>query len=284
MLKSAIFLCIVLSVLCVAMAAPASIGFVKSTGDFRVDGSTIRQNGTVFDGNVIETATARSVVELASVEITLSPDSRAKVFRDHTILEKGTGVVKETGNHIIEADTLRITPSAKDSVVQVDVMSPTSITVAARSGSAEVRSAAGVLVASVRPGLALAFGSQAGAASAFDGTGVEEFKDGKFFLTVKTTHVTVQLEGTELAQHVGKCVEVTGSIIPGATPPAPATELIEVANVKTGSCSKKAAWSIAGLSTAATVAIIGGVAAGGTVIGLASAGTFTTTNTSASTP
>jgi hypothetical protein len=295
MSKFAIFLSIVLCLSCVALAAPASIGFVKSTGDFRVDGSTIRQNSTVFDGNLIETAAARSVVELASVEITLSPDSRAKVFRDHTIIEKGTGVVKETGSHIIEADTLRITPSAKDSVVQVEITSPSSVTVAARSGSAEVRNSAGVLVASVRPGLALAFGSQAGAATAFDATGPVEFKDGKYFLTDATTHVTVQLEGADLAQYAGKCVEVTGSIIPGATPPAPATELVEVASVKSGSCranstsnsgagSGSGAAAKGGLSTLAKVAIIGGVAAGGAVAGLASAGAFGGAAASASTP
>lgn len=280
MSKFAIFLVCVACLLLVAVAAPLSIGFVKSTGDFRVDGSTIRQNGTVFDGNLIETTASRSVVELASAEITLSPESRAKVFRDHTVLEKGTGVVKESGNHLIEADTLRISPSAKDSVVQIDVTSPTNITVAARSGSADVRSASGVLVASVRPGLALAFGSQAGAATAFDMTGVEEFKDGKYFLTDATTHVTVQLDGPELAKYVGKCVEVTGSIIPGATPPAPASELVQVARIKAGSCGNSGAGPVGGaaarggLSTAAKVAIIGGVAAGGTAVGLAAAGRF----------
>jgi len=265
------------------MAAPLSIGFIKSTGDFRVDGSTIRQNSTLFEGNLIETTAARSVIELASVEITLSPDSRAKVFRDHTILEKGTGVVKDTGNHVIEADTLRISSSAKDSVVQVDITSPSNITVAARSGAAEVRSASGVLVASVFPGLALAFGSQAGATTAFDMTGVEEFKDGKYFLTDDTTHVTVQLEGPDLAKYVGKCVEVTGSIIPGATPPSPASQLIQVATIKAASCRTGAAAPSGGLSTGAKVAIIGGVAAVGTVVGLASAGTFSSGAT-ASTP
>jgi len=268
----------------VAVAAPLSIGFIKSTGDFRVDGSTIRQNGTVFDGNLIETTAARSVIELASVEITLSPDSRAKVFRDHTILEKGTGVVKEAGNHLIEADTLRISPSEKDSVVQVDITSPSSITVAARSGAADVRSASGVLVASVRPGLALAFGSQAGAATAFEASGVEEFREGKYFLTDATTHVTVELEGSDLAKYVGKCVEVTGSIIPGANPTSPASQLIQVATIKTGPCPPAAgAMPRAGLSLGAKVAIIGGVAAAGTAVGLAAAGTFSS-SPSASTP
>lgn len=280
MSKFSVFFAAAALVLVAAMASPLSIGFIKSTGEFRVDGSTIRQNSTVFDGNLIETTTARSVIELASVEITLSPDSRAKVFRDHTILEKGTGVVKETVNHVIEADTLRISPSAKDSVVQVDINSPSGVTVAARSGTAEVRSASGVLVASVRPGLALAFGSQAGAATAFDGTGVLEFKDGKYFLTDSTTHVTVQLDGSELAKYIGKCVEVTGSIIPGATPPAPASELVQVAGIKAGSCKR----SPAGLSKGAKIAIIGGVAAAGAVVGLAAAGTFGGAAASASTP
>ena len=283
MSKFAIFITVVVCLLFVAMAAPLSIGFIKSTGEFRVDGSTIRQNGTLFEGNLIETTAARSVIELASVEITLSPDSRAKVYRDHTILEKGTGVVKDAGTHVIEADTLRISPLAKDSVVQVDITSPSSITVAARSGAAEVRSATGVLVASVRPGLALAFGAQAGAATAFDMTGIEELKDGKYFLTDDTTHVTVQLEGPDLAKFVGKCVEVTGSIIPGATPPSPASQLIQVATIKTTSCRKAAGWW-PGLATGEKIAIIGGVAAAGAVAGLAAAGTFSSSTPSASTP
>jgi len=283
MSKFAIFITVVVCLLFVAMAAPLSIGFIKSNGDFRVDGSTIRQNSTLFDGNLIETTAARSVIELASVEITLSPDSRAKVYRDHTILEKGTGVVKDAGTHVIEADTLRIFPSAKDSIVQVDITSPSSITVAARSGAAEVRSATGVLVASVRPGLALAFGSQAGAATAFDMTGIEELKDGKYFLADDTTHVTVQLEGPDLAKFVGKCVEVTGSIIPGATPPSPASQLIQVATIKTTSCRKAAGWW-PGLATGEKIAIIGGVAAAGAVAGLAAAGTFSSSTPSASTP
>ena len=283
MSKFAIFITVVVCLLFVAMAAPLSIGFIKSNGDFRVDGSTISQNSTLFASNLIETTAARSVIELASVEITLSPDSRAKVYRDHTILEKGTGVVKDAGTHVIEADTLRIFPSAKDSIVQVDITSPSSITVAARSGAAEVRSATGVLVASVRPGLALAFGAQAGAATAFDMTGIEELKDGKYFLTDDTTHVTVQLEGPDLAKFVGKCVEVTGSIIPGATPPAPASQLIQVATIKTTSCRKAAGWW-PGLATGEKIAIIGGVAAAGAVAGLAAAGTFSSSTPSASTP
>ena len=37
------------------IAGPASIGVVQSTGEFRVDGSAIRGNSTLFEGSVVET-------------------------------------------------------------------------------------------------------------------------------------------------------------------------------------------------------------------------------------
>src|ERR1017187_10938050 len=121
------------------LSAASSIGFVKSTGDFRVDGSAVRGNGTVFEGNVIETTSARSVIQLANAEITLAPESRARVYRDRTVLEKGTGFVKDGARHVIAAGTLRIVPSVRESVVQVEITSLSRVTVATRGGAAEVR-------------------------------------------------------------------------------------------------------------------------------------------------
>src|SRR6266542_581316 len=138
-------------------ATPPSIGFVKSTGEFHVDGSAVRGNSTVFDGNLVETTAARSVIQLADAQVTLAPDSRARVYRDRTVLEKGSGLVKDGARHVIEAATLRISPSVRDSVVQIEVTGPSRVTVTARGGPAEVRNSSGVLAASLRPGMALAF-------------------------------------------------------------------------------------------------------------------------------
>lgn len=44
----------------VMIGAPREIGTVRSLGEFRVDGAAIRGNGTLFDGDVIETAFMRS--------------------------------------------------------------------------------------------------------------------------------------------------------------------------------------------------------------------------------
>ena len=46
------------------IAAPASIGIVKSTGQFRVNGSAIPGNSNLFEGDVVETAGGRSIVKL----------------------------------------------------------------------------------------------------------------------------------------------------------------------------------------------------------------------------
>ena len=94
-----------------------------------MDGSTIRGNSTsVFDGDVIETTGGASrCVELNGARITLSPQSRAQgSFETASILENGTGLVRDAGKHVIEVATLRILlPASKDSVLQIETSGPT---------------------------------------------------------------------------------------------------------------------------------------------------------------
>ena len=274
------------------LSAASSIGFVKSTGDFRVDGSAVRGNGTVFEGNLVETTSARSVIQLGDAQITLAPQSRARVFRDRTVLEKGTGFVNGGAHHVIEAATLRIVASVRESVVQIEITSPSRVTVATRGGAAEVRNSSGVLTASMRPGTALAFDPQAAAAAAVKMTGVIESRDGKYFLIDETTKVMVQLvDSADVIKYAGKRVEITGSSMPGASPAGGASQLVSTVTVKPLDRKDKAgaagaagaggagaagagAGAGAGLSGAATAAIVGGVAVAGVVAGLAAAGTF----------
>jgi hypothetical protein len=283
--------------LLVVSAASPSIGFVKSNGEFRVDGSAVRGNTTVFEGALVETNAARSVIQLEAAQITLAPDSRVRVYRDRTVLEKGSGSVTEGARHIIEAATLRIAPSARDSVVQIDLTSPSRVTVGARGGPAEVRNSSGVLTASLLPGMALAFNPQAASAEAVKLTGVIVSRDGAYLLTDQTTKVTVQLlDGPDVIKYLGKQVEVTGSSIPGASPLGGASQLVRAVTIKPASDKRKVAAAAgaagagaaggaaaagagagaaaAGISGAAVAAIVGGVAVAGTAGGLAAAGTF----------
>ena len=255
-----------------ASATSPSIGLVKSTGDFRIDGSAVHGNATVVEGTLVETTAARSVIQLADAQITLAPDSRARFYRDHTVLEKGSGSVKDGARHVIEADTLRIAPSARDSVVQIEITDPSRITVGVRGGSAEVRNSSGILTASLRPGMALAFDSRAIATTAVRMTGIIEARNGGYFLIDETTNVRVRLEGNDVSKYVGKKVEITGSSISEANPAAGASQLVRAVSIRLVSEKHKAGG--AHISGVATAAIIGGVAIVGTVAGLGAAGTF----------
>jgi hypothetical protein len=256
------------------MGAVPSVGIVKSTGDFRVDGSTIRGNSTVFEGNLIETTAARSTVQLGEAQITLLPNSRAKVYRDHTVLESGSELMRNGEKHMIEAATLQIASAAKDGVVLVAMGGPNHVTVFASSGTAQVRTAAGLLVASLRPGMELAFTPQAGAATAMQMAGVLESTNGKFFLTDTTSKTRVELRGTDLAKFKGKSVQITGSTILGATAAGGASQVVQVTKIEqvNAKAAGRAAGAAAGGTAGAAAGGTAGAAAGGTA-GAAAGGT-----------
>lgn len=261
-----------------AIAATLSIGFVQSTGEFRLDGSAIRGNSTLFEGNIIETAATRSLLSLSGAQIMLAPGSRARIFHDHAILEKGTTVIRESDHFVLQAAGLSIVPAAKESVVQIDMYGGMKISVATRVGSAEVRNAAGIVVANLHQGSALAFASQTEASTNVTLSGEVIASKGKYFLTDTTTNVTVQLEGPNVSKWVGKDVLVKGTIVTGSQPAAGATQVVYVSGIESLAGTGASASAVhAGLSGLAKAAVIGGVSAGGAVVGLAAAGAFTTT-------
>jgi len=264
------FICLILMG-CVGtlIGSVSSVGIVKSTGDFRVDGSTIRGNSTVFEGNLIETTAARSTVQLGEAQITLLPNSRAKVYRDHTVLESGSELMRNGEKQTIEAATLQIASAAKDGVVLVAMGGPNNVRVFASSGVAQVRTAAGLLVASLRPGMGLAFTPQAGAATAMQVTGVLESTDGKFFLTDSCTKTgtRVEVRGTDLAKFKGKTVQITGSIMLGVAVAGGASQVVQVTKIE--QLSDRAAKACAPGAVGAVGAAGGGAgAAKGTIFGV----------------
>jgi hypothetical protein len=290
MLKFAIFLCAAGGPLLVS-GASSSIGFVNSPGEFRVDGSSISGNGTVFEGTLVETAAARSTIQLSGARIIMAPQSRLRVYRDRAVLEKGSGSLENAAHYRIDSGTLRIATSTPASIVQIDLIGLSALTVAARGGPAEVRNSSDVLTARVVPGMALSFDPQAVPAQAVKLTGIVQFHDGAYFLTDQTTQVTVQLLGTNVAKHVGKVVQVTGSSVTDQTPTGGATQVVRVIAINkvaaggaaaagSGGAGAAGAGTAGGLSTAVIFAIVGGVAVAAAVGGLAAAGTFSGTSVS----
>jgi len=264
------------------VALPPPVGVISSAGEFRVDGSTIQGNSTLFDGTVVETSSARSVLQISGAQITLLPASRATVYRDRAVIEQGSGIVSHARRLVVEAASLRITPAAGDAIVQVEKTGPSQVVVTTEDGSAEVRNASGLLIASVNPNMALAFdtGVPANQASSASGavklTGFVQSEGGSYFLTDSTTGVKVQLRGENLARYVGKQVAFEGSVIPGATPAGGASEVVQVVTMNVlrpaatavGGAAGAAAHAGGALSPAALAALIGGVTVTETLVSL----------------
>jgi len=256
-------------------AANPPVGVAKARGDFRVDDATVYRNSTVFEGSTVETATVSAELQLVGgARLLLAPESRSKVYHNRAVLEKGAARFEGTGNYPIEARTLRIVQAGPDSTAQVTIGKTNQVEVSALVGAVQVTNAQGVLVARLMPGTALALNPQEGTPSTRV-AGRLQRKDGRFILTDETTNVTVELQGAGLDAQVGNLVEVTGDAIPGATPVAGTTQVIRVSEIRRIVPTPGAPSSVGrGLSTGARVAIVGGVAAGTSVLGLERTGAF----------
>ena len=148
------------------------------------------------------------------------------------------------------------------------------VEIAALTGNVHVFNAAGVNVANLLPGRALDLRPQDSGASAPSSLVGCAVKSGSnTVVTDETSNVTVQLRGKTV--RVGRRVQVTGTLVPNATPAGGATQILNVTGVKEvgGACRAGAA---AGTAAAAGGAAAGGAAAGGAAAG-AAAGISTTT-------
>jgi hypothetical protein len=119
-------------------------------------------------------------------------------------------------------------------------------------------------------------------------TGVIQKKGEHYLLTDEVTKITVEVRGmglsnVDLSKYVGKRVEVTGAMDPGATPVSDASQVVVAKEVRSdnkavaaaaasggtaGVAAGGASGTVAGVAVS-TVAIVGGVVAAATVGGLA---------------
>jgi hypothetical protein len=274
-----------------------AIGSAITNGSFMVDHARVWGNTTLFDGSVIETASAPSQLQLiGGAQVRLAADTRATVYQKKLILESGYGQVESAPGYEVEARTLRVSGS-RDAITRVKLEGDGKVIVAAVRGAVRVTNSTGVLVATIEAGRSLDLEPQAaGALAPTKATGCLLEKAGKPVVVDQTTSVVLELRGTDLEREIGNRVEITGIAENSSASVPGASQLIRVAGLKVvakGGCSsvaKKigatagsaAAAGTAGAGTAGaasgigagTIAIIGGVAAAATVGGLAAAGSL----------
>jgi hypothetical protein len=226
------------------------IGRVVSGDAFRLNGDTVISNGTLLDGAVIETARTISSVQLSSgTRLSLSPASRARLYGDRMILEKGETHIENIVGFHLEALGLTIRSGGGSSSGRIGIEGTTRLRVSALTGTFRVWNARGVLVANVAPGSALAFEPQpAAAASATQITGTLTEQRGHFMLTDRVTRVTVEVTGPRLAAYVGQVVGVTGALNVAAKSVANAPQVMAASQVQS-------------FDNGASAVVVGGVSA-----------------------
>lgn len=266
-LKVALICAISASVGIMSGAVASGIGVAMSTGNILINNSSTAGNATVYDGSILETKTAASQIRLNDgAQVRLSAESKGKVYSDHIDLQRGSASI--TGYSAV-ASGLDVRANGKASA-SISMRDQGVVEVAALTGDVHVFNAAGINVANLVPGRALDLRAQdAGASAPSSLTGCAVKSGNNILLTDETSNVTAQLNGGNV--RTGRRVQVTGSMVPNATPVKPATQVLNVTSVKVvgGACKGGAAAAAAGAGAA------GGAAAGGAAAGGAAVATST---------
>jgi hypothetical protein len=256
----------------VVFAGTPAIGIVTASGHFMLENSVVWGNSTLFDGSTVETGQASSSLALRNgVKIELGAASKANVFADRAILERGVGVI--AGVYEIDAAGLKI----KSSGARLRVAVSDRVEVDAVSGTARVSTSAGLLLASIPAGRSMNFSMQAGSTGAVTRTGCLLYKDGHFILQDEYTLEVSELSGgdavmRDLRTNAGNRVQISGGTTSAKPAVAAATISINVVLVtakSTGGCLSVAATldaqteAPAGAGKAVAAGAAAGAAAGG---------------------
>jgi hypothetical protein len=243
-------------------AAAPVIGIATASGHFNVQSSEVWGNSTLFDGATVQTDRASSELALRNgVKVQLGAASKAQVWENRVLLERGVGQVAAPSAYEVDAAGLKI--KADGARLRIGITDR--IEVVAFSGSARVTTQAGFLLASIPPGRAMSFAMQAGSTGVTSRTGCLLYKDGHYVMQDENTQEVAELSGSNLASNTGNRVTVTGTAT-GARPAVSiATVSIAVSNIKTE--SQGGCLSVATVLDAKTEAPAGAAAAnsGGTV-------------------
>ena len=190
------------------------IGTASADGSFWADSTGVSTHATVFDGSTIEADETPVKLQIPpDVRILLDVRSRAQVWGDRLVLEKGRAQLNAGKDYRIEARTMRVTLAAPRARALVAMGSAGAVEVAALGAAIRVTNADGVLVANVTAGrsVELKLGQAKGATVL---TGCVTKAGGLYLLRDEVSGITVELRGAEVASQVGQRVEVTGSVVP----------------------------------------------------------------------
>jgi hypothetical protein len=213
-------------------AEPRYIGTANCAGTFWVDSAGVSNHATIFENSVIETEGAPARLQISGeVRIVVDARSRARVYQDHLVLEKGRVQLDSGKDYRIEARTIRVLLSKPGARAVVTAGMSGEVEVAALGAAVRVANAEGVAVANVAAGHAVELRlGQTSEASVLTGCVVKE--GASYTLRDDVSAVTVELRGQEVASQVGQRVQVTGAIVPAQRALAPADQVMQARTVR----------------------------------------------------
>ena len=255
-----------------AAASPSSIGFVVTNGQAQIDGMAVHGNSTLFQGSVVQTGDVTTDLMFSGgSNLLLQPGSAVKVYREYAVLQHGMAIQRRAHGYMLVADGLKVSSLSPQGAVVVARKDRSHLEVAAQGGPAEVRTAAGELVARLESGKALSFAIQAPAQNPTPAPSQQNAsptppeqnssppltgqssppppppavqitlhgilrKDhagryGHYLLTDSATNVVYELQGPDLEDLVGASVEVTGSTF-DVTPAEGASKVLFVSDIQ----------------------------------------------------
>jgi len=195
-----------------AFAAGGSIGTAVSDGSFLLNSAPVKGNATLLDGAVVEATIGSSRLQLSNgAKFELAAGSRAKVFADRIVFERGSSDVALPGNYAMEARSLRISPQSASVKGVIALAGDKDVQLMASNGSFRVHNGQGILVSYVEAGMGLAFQAQAtsGTPSSFVGCVVK--REDKFYIYDQITRMLVELRGGGVDREWGNQIQVNGT-------------------------------------------------------------------------
>jgi hypothetical protein len=196
----------------------------------------------------------------------LASGSKARIYRDRLVLERGEGRLTAAGREPfhVETGSLRVSGGEGGGLAKVQVDSESRALVAAVRGTLSVATTSGIPLASIAAGKALTLDAQGvGANGPTMLTGYVFEKGGRYFLTDEAAGITVELRGSTIKKLVGSRIQVTGEHIPVGPDGTDAVQIIAVKVLDGDAEAVAAAQAINAASSAPGAGAAGGAAAAG---------------------
>jgi hypothetical protein len=180
----------------------------------------------------VETTDVPATVQIGNaVRVLLDANSRAQVYADHLLLERGRGQLDGGSNYRVEARTLRVMLGSAGSRGVVAIRNSGAVEVGSLKGDLRVANADGVRVANIGAGNSVELHVGQGRDMSIL-TGCLARAGIAYLMRDEVSAVMVELRGDAMAAQPGERVQVTGKVVTSEGAAVRADQVVQATHVK----------------------------------------------------